>query len=74
MSKRKKPRRSSEPRESRRNQQVETAVRLALERVDAFVNGERVILPSKEHRRAAKTLLDKQHASVRTATLYLLCY
>lgn len=47
---------------------------MALERIDSFINGERVVLPSKEYRRAAEVLLDKQSASVRTATLYLLYY
>lgn len=59
---------------SERNKTVEDAVRLALERVDAYINGENVVLPSKEHRRAADALLDGQAASVRTATLYLMCY
>ncbi|MBN9118312.1 MAG: hypothetical protein J0I06_03980 [Planctomycetes bacterium] len=53
---------------------MEEAVRLALERIDAFINGEKVALPSKEHRRAADTLLEEQAPSVRTAALYLMYY
>lgn len=62
------------PPQSRRNEKVETAVRKALDRVDAYVSGEAVVLPKPEHRRACDTLLENQAASVRTATLFLMFY
>jgi len=58
--------------QSRRNEKVEAAVRKALDRVDAYVSGEAVVLPKPEHRRACDTLLETKAASVRTATLFLM--
>lgn len=59
---------------SGRNQQVEAAVRLALDRIDAYISNESVALPRKDLLQAANELLDHQSASVKTATLFLLYY
>jgi hypothetical protein len=59
---------------ARRNVKVEEAVNKALARVDSFITGEKVRLPTPECRRACEELLEKQSASVRTATLFLVFY
>ncbi len=57
-----------------RNVNVEEAVRRALGRIDDFISGSTVGLPSPPHRRACEELLDGQAASVRTAALFLAFY
>ncbi|MCC6419966.1 MAG: hypothetical protein IT429_17155, partial [Gemmataceae bacterium] len=69
-----KNRRPLKDKESRRNVLVERAVNKALERVDDFVSGEEVDLPTPAHRRACETLLDTRSASVKTAVLFLVFY
>jgi hypothetical protein len=59
---------------SRRNILVETSVNKALERIDAFIAGEKIDLPLPAHRRACEELLDRKSASVKTATLFLMFY
>lgn len=56
-----------------RNVKVHAAILQALQRVDAFLSGETVTLPSTPYRRAADALLGKS-ASVRTAGLFLAFY
>jgi hypothetical protein len=57
-----------------RNVNVEKAVARALERIDEFISGRTVNLPTPPHRRACEELLDGQAPSARTATLFLLFY
>ncbi len=57
-----------------RNVSVEQAVSRALARIDDFVSGSPVDLPTPPHRQACEELLDGQAASVRTAVLFLLFY
>jgi hypothetical protein len=59
---------------SGRNRFVEAAVNQALERVDAFIAGEKIDLPQPPHRRACEKLLDEKSASVKTAALFLMFY
>ncbi len=59
---------------STRNRAVEVAVRMALEQLDAFINGKPVVLPKPAYRRAVDVLLDHQSSSVKTAALFLLYY
>lgn len=60
--------------DSRRNARVERAVHQALERVDSFISGARVTLPTAVHRRAIEALLDSRSPSVKTAALFLSFY
>ncbi len=53
---------------------VEAAVNKALERVDAFIGGEKVSLPQPTHRRACEELLEHKANSVKTATLFLMFF
>ena len=57
-----------------RNEYVERAVQQALRRIDAFLDGETIDLPSGEFRRVVDTLLREQKASVKTAVLFLAFY
>jgi hypothetical protein len=74
MSKSKKPAGREGGGRSLRNVVVEAAVNKALERVDAFISGGQVALPTPPHRRACEELLDTQAGSVRTAVLFLTFY
>lgn len=56
-----------------RNVKVHDAILQAVKRIDAFLGGETVSLPSTPYRRAADALLGKS-ASVRTAGLFLAFY
>ena len=68
------PKASSGDKGPRRNTLVESAVKRALERIDDFISGEEVDLPTPAHRKACDTLLDKEYASVVTAILFLTYY
>src|SRR6266849_2326376 len=57
-----------------RNLQVEDAVTQALERIDHFIAGGKVALPTAPHRRACEELLDGQRASVKVAAMFLMFY
>lgn len=57
-----------------RNTAVQNAVTAALERIDAFIAGEEIKPLSPVLRAACDELLDKQHASARTAALFLSFY
>jgi hypothetical protein len=57
-----------------RNTQVEEAVTRAVERIDHFLSGGKLALPTTPHRRACEELLDKQRASVKVAALFLMFY
>lgn len=58
-------------RRSTRNMDVERAVNKALERIDAFIAGETVELPTPQYRKACDELLTMQAASVKTCVLFL---
>jgi len=60
--------------ESRRNVNVERTVDLALERIDYFLAGGEVRLPSPESRHACDRLIDDQTPSIITACLFLTFY
>ena len=57
-----------------RNEHVERAVQQSLVRIDAFLSGETIDLPSGEFRRAVDKLLSEQRSSVKTAVLFLTFY
>jgi hypothetical protein len=57
-----------------RNEEVERAIHQALIRIDAFLGGETIDLPSGEFRRAVDKLLSEQKSSVKTAVLFLTFY
>jgi hypothetical protein len=51
---------------------VEEAVEKTVERIDHFISGGKISLPSPAHRRACEEHFDKRSASVKTATLFLM--
>lgn len=57
-----------------RNEAVEKAVRAALMRIDDFIGGARLILPSAKYRHACDHLLSNQRPSTKTAVLFLMFY
>ncbi len=59
---------------NRRNELVANAVDQALERIDAFIDGESIVLPSSAYRQAVDRLLTEQKSSIRTAALFLSFY
>ena len=61
---------SSGSKEPRRNLLVEQSVNRTLGRIDDFISGEEINLPTPAHQRACEDLLTKS-ASVRTAALFL---
>jgi hypothetical protein len=59
---------------TRRNVNVERAIRLTLGRIDDFLAGQEVKLPVPSLRHACDQLIDKQSASTLTACLFLVFY
>lgn len=57
-----------------RNDKVEAAAQLALKRVDAFIGGAKVKLPSAGARKACDRQAEHRSGSVRIASLFLACY
>lgn len=57
-----------------RNQFVERAVDQAIARIDAFITGSSLELPSGQYRRAVDKLLSEQKASIKTAALFFAFY
>lgn len=58
----------------KRNEAVERAVKRTLDRIDAFINTESVILPNPKYRKAVDVVVSKKSASVRTMLLFLMFY
>jgi hypothetical protein len=58
----------------KRNETVERAVRAAIERIDAYINGAQVKLPEANCRRQADAQLAHRSASVRVASMFLAFY
>src|ERR1051325_5091230 len=59
---------------SKRNVNVERAITIILERIDYFLAGGEVELPTPESRHATDRLLKEQSASTRTACLFFTFY
>lgn len=59
---------------TKRNINVERAIALALERIDYFLAGGEIGLPSPESRHACDSLLEAQSASIVTACLFFTFY
>lgn len=59
---------------SRRNVFVERAVQAAISRVDDFISGRTLELPSPAHRRAVESILTHRSGSVRLAALFFAFY
>lgn len=57
-----------------RNEKVEAAAHLALTRIDAFIGGAKVDLPSAPARKACDSQAEHRSGSVRIASLFLACY
>ena len=57
-----------------RNNSVEDAVKLALERIDKFIGGDTVQLPDAAARRVADAQLQHRSASVRVASMFFAFY
>jgi hypothetical protein len=61
-------------RASARNLVVERAVHRAIDRIDYFLSGGELSLPSAEHRRGCEDLLERQRASVRVSAMFFIFY
>ncbi|MCE5245500.1 MAG: hypothetical protein ABFD84_16865 [Candidatus Polarisedimenticolia bacterium] len=57
-----------------RNRHVEEAVTKAIERVDEFINGAKLVLPKPEHRKVCDLQLSESGGSAKTAALFFAFY